>query len=227
MVAEQGTRGAEQRVTRRSLHRPGRAAPDPPGVPRLPVTWRPRRRLVVLIAVVAVVQPGRRGSLLLLAIQEGPGSRAALVSLAFAVAGLALAVLFARGSLSLRSDVHGRTVLVHQGLLRRREVRLSDIGEVCVVDGPARRVLLLDRRGGVIAVLGACPEFWQRPDVHALLGDEGVAVRREILLDRAVDIEAAYPGSTAWVERSKLRLFGVVAPLVLLGVFLLAWLLEA
>lgn len=188
---------------------------------------RPAWTTVLMVVGISVVQPGRQGSLLLRAILEGPGSRYAVVSLAFAVFGLTFAALFARSYLSLRSDVHGRTVLVLQGMLRRHEVRLSDVGEVCVIDGPARRVLLLDRGGRVIRVLGSFPKFWRRSDVLVLLGDEGVAVRREILLDRAVDIEAAYPGSTAWIEGSKLRLFGVVIPLVLAGVFLLAWFLEA
>ena len=140
--------------------------------------------------------------------------------------GLTVAALFARSYLSLRSDVHGRTVLVWQGMLRRYEVRLSEVGEVCVIDGPARRALVLDRSGRVIRVVGSFLGFWRRPDVLALLGDEGVAVRREILLDRSADIEAAYPGSTAWFERSKLRLYAVITPPLLLGVVLLAMFLE-
>lgn len=187
---------------------------------------RPPWTTVLIVVGISVVQPGRRGSLLLHAILEGPGSRYAVVSLVFAVSGLTFATLFARSFLSLRSDVHGRTVLVWQGMRRRHEVRLSEVGEVCVIDGPARRALLLDPSGRVILMVGSFLGFWRRPDVLALLGDEGVAVRREILLDRAADIEAAYPGSTAWIERSRLRLFGVITPLVLLGVVLLAMFLE-
>jgi hypothetical protein len=194
--------------------------------PQLPVTIRPPWTAVGLLLVVCVTQPGRRGSLLLAGLAEGPTSKKALLSYGLAFVGVLVTALFARTHVALRVADGGQMVLIHQGLLRRRVLSLDAGHQVKVVAGPARRVIILDAEGRLALVLGAFAQLWRRDDVVALLKREGVAVGHEHGLNRASEIEAAFPGSTAWIERSKARLYGVVGAGTIVFVFLLAWYLE-
>jgi hypothetical protein len=213
-------------TTRRALRRQRIHGTGHRREPQLPVTARPPWTAVTLIFLFSVIQPGRRGSLLLLGLAEGPTSRRAVLSYALALVGVLFTALFARSYLSLLLDDRGRTVVVHQGLLRRRVLVLGAGQRVVLVTGPARRAVLLDADGVFMAALGAFVPFWRRDDVVVLLSRAGVEVVNEHRLNRASEIEAAYPGSTAWIERSRVRLYGVVGLGTIGFVFLLAWFFE-
>lgn len=212
--------------TRRERRR-AQAGAVAPGEPvRLPVVVRPPWFAVAALAAVSVVQPGRRGSLLITALAHGPTSRVALLSYVLAFAGLTLAGLLARSSLALRAGGDGAPVLVHQGLRRRRVVAVRDLGTVVTVNGPARRALLLARDGRLVAVVGVFAEFWRRGDVFEVLRAEAVRLEVENRVNSPAELEAAYPGSTAWVERTRPRLAVVSVVVVLALGMAVAWALE-
>lgn len=195
-------------------------------MPRLPVVVRPPRLWVTVALVVVIVQPSRQGSLLVNGLLAGPTSRPAVVSYVLAAVGSLLVWRLARTRLELRPDLLGRPVLVHQSLVRRRVVSVSGVRQVSLVAGPAGRAILLDARGRLVTTTGPSTTFWRRDDVVALLAREGVVVRHEHRLNMPRQIEAAFPGATAWIERHPLRLVGVVVPLTLVAIAALVWFLE-
>lgn len=204
-----------------------RARGDQNGAPGLPVTLRPPWLSVAALVLVCLVQPSRHGSLLLTEVLVDPASRAAWTSYALAAVGVTLTLLLARTRLHLTRVDEARLVLVHQGMWRRRVVHLGPGHQVRLVAGPAGRALVLAPDGSLAAVLRTYREMWRRDDVLAALRGAGVEVHNEHRLNRAAEIEAAFPGSTAWFERRPVLLWSLVVPLVVAGVFLVVWLLDA
>lgn len=191
-----------------------------------PLVARPPRWGVILLAVVLVLGPSRRGSLLLTeALQAGLRSRTAVAWAALAASGLVLCALWARSRLVLREEQPGRLVLDRRGLVRRRVHVLGEGDRALVVGGTLRRTLLLDRDGSLVATVGAFPDFWRRSDVVALLDRAGVGLHLETRYRTAGALEAAHPGSTAWVERSRLRLYATALPLTLALIAVPVWFL--
>lgn len=102
----------------------------------------------------------------------------ALLGYGLAALALVLTVLLARTGLTLGWDDGGRLVLVHQGLLRRAALALGPGYRVTVVEGAARRAVVVDPEGRVVLVLDDFMEFWARDDVVALLESEGIEISR-------------------------------------------------
>lgn len=200
---------------------------EPSGSSGLPVTLRAPWLTVAALVLISLVQPGRHGSLLLTAVLRDPASRTSQLSYVLAVGGVTLTLLFARTRLHLARVDEASLLLVHQGMWRRRVVRLGPGHQVRLVAGPAGRALVLAPDGSLAAVLRTYRELWRRDDVLAALRSAGVEVQHEHRLNRAAEIEAAFPGSTGWGERSPVLLGSLLVPLVVAGAFLVAWFLDA
>ncbi|TQL01086.1 hypothetical protein FBY24_0128 [Cellulomonas sp. SLBN-39] len=200
---------------------------EPNGSSGLPVTLRAPRLTVAALVLMFLVQPSRHGSHLITEVLADPASRAALASCALALVGVTFTLLFARTRLHLARVDEESLLLVHQGMWRRRVVRLGPGHQVRLVAGPAGRALVFAPDGSLAAVLRTYREVWRRDDVIAALRGAGVEVDHEHRLNRAAEIEAAFPGSTGRFERRPVLLWSVVVPLVVAGVFLVAWFLDA
>ena len=220
-----------------SIHLPGTvswpATADTPGTeaaqrkqPMLPVTMRPPLMPMLVFGAVVLVQPSRRGSLLLAGSAAGPTSRLAFLSYAIGAAGLLLTGLVARTHVTLGRGADGHLILFHQGFVHRRAIPLGAVHEIRLVSGPAARAIFLGGNGTAVATVSAFTKFWRQDDVCVALRAASVEISHEHRLNRAVDVEAAYPGTTAWVERHPWGVAALVGLAAIGTVFFVAWLLE-
>lgn len=171
---------------------------------------RPSLPLHVLVCVMAISIPTasrNSNSLWASALEHGPTSRQVLAIIAYWAAVTAWAVAAGvRARTTLHAEPGPPAQLTVQGAFRRRTLDLARVRQVRLVtlaSGSATRqvAVLLDGDGEVVATPTAHRGVWTRDDAVALLRSAGVAVTYEHRLSGPAEVEAAYPGSTAWSDR--------------------------
>lgn len=181
---------------------------------------------MLLMVAVVVLQPGRGGSLLLNGLAAGVTSRRAVASYVMGGCGLAFVALLARTHLTLERGAGGVARLVDQGVAHRTVVALADVRAVHLVRGRAGRGVLVGADGSCVASVAMFTRFWTRDDVVDALAAGDIEVVPVHRLTTAVEVEAAYPGSTAWLERHPAALRTIIVLAFVGAVLLLAWYLQ-
>lgn len=199
------------------------------------VVVRPSLLLTALVTAMTLGLPAasRHGnSLLNTALQHGTGSRQVTTLVAYGVGVLAWGVMAALRSRTTLRAVPGRSPeLTVRTAFRHRVVDLSPVREVrlvTVASGSRTRqvVVLLDAKGRVVATPPSHRGTWTRDDAVDLLRSAGVTVVYEHRLSAVADVEAAYPGSTAWAERHPRACAALVCVAILPAIVGIVWFFE-
>lgn len=179
--------------------------------------------MVIALPVLLLLGPGRGSS-------PDPQRVALLVAVFWALTGTLIVRYGTRTHVSARRPATGPLVLVVRGPLRGRAVDLSGVRTVRVIflrtgRVPSPRALLLAADGTAVTSAVAPRDYWVRPEVRALLRDAGIATEFRSASLRPREVEAAYPGTTTWVERHpRLLAFVLVVPVLVVVGGIAEWL---